>query len=259
MECADSRVCSARTTISDEAMTPAPVRPCRLFAAVAVVLVTACSPPRDTAPRIGRDNCYAPIHYVALGDSTVEGVGASRPDFNYVSRLHARLRARYPNARVTNLGVGGATSSDVLARQLERAIKRHPDLVTLSIGPNDITAGVPVAQYEHNLDVILGRLRRETTALIVVNLLPDLAVTPRFAHGPQLDVVSRQTVLFNEALARKAREQGVELVDLYRPSREEVPRQPALLWRDGYHPSDAGYARWAELMWEGVEARLPSC
>jgi acyl-CoA thioesterase-1 len=232
---------------------------CRLLAALAVVLVTACSPQRDRWPRIRLDNCYAPIHYVALGDSTVEGVGASRPDLNYVSRLHARVRARYPNARVTNLGVGGATSADVMARQLDRAVKRQPDLVTLSIGPNDITRGIPVTQYEHNLDAILGRLRHETTALIVVNLLPDLAVTPRFARGAQVDVVGRQTVLFNEALARKAREHGVELVDLYLPSREEVPAQPALLWRDGYHPSDAGYARWAELMWKGVEARLPPC
>ena len=31
---------------------------------------------------------------------------------------------------------------------------------------------------------------------------------------------------------------------------------PDLLWSDGYHPSDAGYARWAELLWEGVEARI---
>ena len=34
---------------------------------------------------------------------------------------------------------------------------------------------------------------------------------------------------------------------------------PALLGKDGYHPSDAGYARWAELMWEGIEPRLAAC
>jgi lysophospholipase L1-like esterase len=66
-------------------------------------------------------------------------------------------------------------------------------------------------------------------------------------------------VQFNEALARKGREHGVALVDLYLASRDEVPRQPMLLWRDGYHPSDAGYARWAELMWEGIEPRLVAC
>lgn len=227
--------------------------------AAVVVLVAACGLPRHDPPRVLLGNCRAPVHYVALGDSTVEGVGASRADLNYVSRLHARLRAIYLNARMTNLGVGGATSADVITKQLDRAITFQPALVTLSIGPNDITRGVSVGRYEKNVDVVLGRLRRETAALVVVNLLPDLAVTPRFANGPQRDVVGRETVLFNEALARKGREHGVVLVDLYLPSRQEVPGRPALLWRDGYHPSDIGYARWAELMWEGIESRLAFC
>jgi lysophospholipase L1-like esterase len=51
----------------------------------------------------------------------------------------------------------------------------------------------------------------------------------------------------------------VEIVDLYLPSRDEVPRHAALLGKDGYHPSDAGYARWAELMWERIEPRLAAC
>jgi lysophospholipase L1-like esterase len=198
----------------------------------------------------------AAVVYAALGDSTVEGVGASSLETHYVSRLYERLRAIYPDARLTNLGVGGATSADVIAGQLQRAIELSPHLITLSIGPNDVTGRVTVQQYERNLDTIFGRLTRETTAVLVVNLLPDLAVTPRFSSGTQKDAVAGQTVLFNEALGRKGREYGVELVDLYGPSREEVPKRPQLIALDGYHPSDLGYARWAELMWKGVEARI---
>ncbi len=54
--------------------------------------------------------------YVALGDSTVEGVGATSPDRNYVALLYERLRAVYPRARVVNLGAGGATAAGVLSR-----------------------------------------------------------------------------------------------------------------------------------------------
>ena len=93
----------------------------------------------------------------------------------------------------------------------------------------------------------------------MVNLLPDLAVTPRFAHSDKREVVGRLTVRFNEVLARKARQYGVDVVDLYERSREEVPRRPELVASDGYHPSDLGYARWAELMWTRVEARVPRC
>jgi acyl-CoA thioesterase-1 len=198
-----------------------------------------------------------PIIYAALGDSTVEGEGASRREANYVNRLHERLRAVYPAARVVNLGIGGATSADDAADQVRRAIAAVPHLVTISVGPNDITKRVPVAQFEQRIDEILTLLGRETNAVVVVNLLPDLAVTPRFRSSDVREAVSRQTVLFNEALRRQARGHGAELVDLYLPSRKEVPARPELLSGDGYHPSDAGYLRWAELMWEGVRARIP--
>jgi len=195
---------------------------------------------------------------VALGDSTVEGVGATSPDLNYVSRLHERLRALYPTSRLANLGVGGATTADVLLRQLDRAIGLRPHLVTLSIGPNDITTRVPVTAYERNLDTILGRLRYETSAVTVVNLIPDLAVTPRFRASRERDAVGRQTVAFNEALERRGRAHGAELVDLYVASQREVPARPELIGADGYHPSDVGYARWAELVWAGIQARIAS-
>jgi acyl-CoA thioesterase I len=209
----------------------------------------------ETARRLPGDTT-APLRYVALGDSTVEGVGATSASTTYVGQLHRRLQTLYPGARVDNLGVGGATSADVLERQLERAVALAPQLVTLSIGPNDITTHVPVARYEHNVAAILARLTRVTSAVVVVNLLPDLAVTPRFRAHQARPVVARLTVEFNEALARQARRHGAELVDLYGPSQAEVPVRPELMSKDGYHPSDAGYARWAELVWAGVERRL---
>jgi len=200
----------------------------------------------------------APVMYVALGDSTVEGIGATRSELNYVARLYARLREVYPNARVENLGVGGATSVDVLARQLDRAVALAPDLVTLSVGPNDITERVPLADYSRNIDTIFGRMASQTRAVLVVNLLPDLAVTPRFRGHEAEAAVGRRSIEFNAALTRLAKRHGVVIVDLYEPSRREVPARPELMAGDGYHPSDVGYARWAELMWDAVQGRIRS-
>ena len=232
----------------------------------AVLLAAACASARPenlrslpTGPEglrsLPADRSTA-VQYVALGDSTVEGVGATSPSRNYVSRLHERLLAVYPKARVTNLGVGGATSADVLRRQLDRAVRLRPHLVTLSIGPNDITTGVAVETYEANLGVILGRLRAETTAVTVMNLIPDLAVTPRFSGTRERAAVGRQAIVFNEALQRQGSVHHAQLVNLYAVSQREVPLRPELMSADGYHPSDAGYARWAELVWEAVEARI---
>src|SRR5262249_12585095 len=68
--------------------------------------------------------------------------------------------------------------------------------------------------------------------------------------------VGRLTTRFNDALRRQATAVGAEVVDLYEVSRDELPRRPELVGRDGYHPSDVGYERWAELMWQGIERRI---
>jgi acyl-CoA thioesterase I len=207
-------------------------------------------------PRLLPSDRAEPIVYVALGDSTVFGVGASSPGRNYVSLLHERLRGIYPQARVVNLGIGGATAADVVAGQLASAAGLRPTLVTLSIGPNDITEGRTVEQYERDVEAILNTLRRKTEAVVVVNLIPDLAVTPRFRDTEEAAVVGRRTVAFNHALSRQATRHGAAIVDLYLHSQTEVPARPELVAADGYHPSDLGYARWAELMWQGVRAHV---
>jgi acyl-CoA thioesterase-1 len=228
------------------------------IALLAALLAVACTSGRAESARVLPADRSTAVLYVALGDSTVEGVGATSPERNYVGQLHGRLRTVYPNARVANLGKGGATSADVLRRQLDRAIELRPDLVTLSIGPNDITTGVAVEAYEKNLEMILERLRQETTAVTIVNLIPDLAVTPRFNRSRHREAVGKQTIIFNETLERTGRAHGAEMVNLYATSQREVPVQPELISSDGYHPSDVGYARWAELVWAGVEARIDS-
>jgi lysophospholipase L1-like esterase len=234
----------------------------RLSALIAAAVVAGCvasTPLRESPPgalRLLPAEPAASVLYVALGDSTVEGVGASSPARNYVGQLHERLSAVYPRVRVVNLGVGGATASRVLSRQLPRAIKLRPDLVTLSVGPNDITGKRDLESYARDIDAILRILTGQTGAVVVVNLIPDLTVTPRF-RGTEIEARLRERVVaFNEILALQARGYGAEVVDLYSASQHEVPSRPDLIGPDRYHPSDDGYARWAELMWTGIEARI---
>lgn len=200
-----------------------------------------------------------PIRYVALGDSTVYGMGASSQGMSYVSRLLERLREAYPQAQLTNLGVNGATSNDVVARQLRQAVTLRPDLVTLSIGPNDIMQGMDMDQYERNIATILRTLNNETTAVVVVNSIPDLAVTPVIAGLQPMArmAISSYTAMFNDVLRHAAGVHAIDLVDLYGPSQEHVPQHRELVSNDGFHPSDYGYARWADLMWQEVARHVP--
>ena len=234
----------------------------RLGVLTLMVLLLGCTngkPPADdsAAIRLLPTPPSASLLYVALGDSTVEGIGASSPARNYVGRLYERLRAVYPRARVINLGRGGATAADVLGRQLPRSLELQPDLVTLSIGPNDITDRRNPREYASDIEAILRALAGRTTAVVFINLIPDLTVTPRF-KGKEIELSIRQrVVVFNEILSREALAWKAEVVDLYGPSQREVPQRPELIAADRYHPSDEGYARWAELMWIRIERRIP--
>jgi len=196
-----------------------------------------------------------PVAYVALGDSTVYGLGASGPNTHYVARLFASLQWEYPAARLTNLGTCLATTADVLAQQVPDAILHQPHLVTLSVGPNDLRQGRGPDDFARRVEVILERLDQETDATVILNALPDLASAPRFAQ-PERSMVAALTRHYNHALRHVADGFGVDLVDLEISGRPESELR-RFFSDDGYHPSDAGYAAWAGVLWTALRARIP--
>lgn len=85
--------------------------------------------------------------YLALGDSLTEGVGASVPDRNgYVARLAGYFGGASHGGADTlvNLGVGGTTTGQLLAGQVQQALAliADPDtdtrVITISTGGNDL-------------------------------------------------------------------------------------------------------------------------
>ena len=196
-----------------------------------------------------------PLHYVALGDSTAYGLGASSPSRHFVARLLAHLRIEYPAARLTNQGACAATVADVLAGQLPATIVADPHLVTLSVGPNDLRQGHPARDFAGRLEVLLERLAHETGAMVVLNSLPDLGFCPRFAEAER-SLVMALTTQYNHALRDVAGRLGVEVVDLGLAGRPEAERR-RFFCDDGYHPSDDGYAAWADAMWATIRRKIP--
>jgi len=193
----------------------------------------------------------ATFSYVALGDSLTAGQGARH---GYVDRLYDRLASRHAGAVLHNLGSSGATTADVLRAQLPRVAKLHPALVTLAIGANDLTDGTSVDQLTHNLATIVASLRAMGTTVVVTNL-PAVGLAPAVpaAYRSQVDGLVRSV---NVALAAICRKNQAALFDLYSLSKTEIPRHPEYFSRDGYHPSDDGYDRWAAAMWVVVQDAL---
>ena len=190
-----------------------------------------------------------PIIYLALGDSTGSGVGAT--EGGYVARLFKRLGTHRPGSKLINLCVSGATTSEVLRDQLDSGVRAAPQLVTLGIGINDIGYGLSVDEFSRNFDEILARLKNNTRATIVVTNIPDISSAPRIPATMRGEYHQR-IVEFNRRLAEIAAAHGAIVFDVYSVTHEQLPSHPEYFSGDGFHPSDQGYELWAERMWPTI-------
>ncbi|HET7114152.1 MAG TPA: SGNH/GDSL hydrolase family protein [Pyrinomonadaceae bacterium] len=215
-----------------------------------MVLLSLVACNRDgVAPAVSRgvkEMKAGPLVYVALGDSTGSGVGASNG--GYVARLFKRLLDHRAGSELLNLCVSGATTEDVLRRQLQSGVERSPDLITVGIGINDIGHGFPVEEFAKNYDQILSTLKEKTRAEIVVTNIPDVSSAPRIPASMRAEY-QRQIERFNERLEEIARRHEVTIFDVFTITRRELSLHPEYFSGDGFHPSDKGYELWAEQMW----------
>lgn len=79
----------------------------------------------------------------------------------------------FPGRSVHNLGVGGDTSDDVIAR-LDAVVALAPGLVALLIGTNDFGTRLSVEHLVRNIEYIMVSLRRELPGarLLVESIMP---------------------------------------------------------------------------------------
>ncbi|MCA1827809.1 MAG: SGNH/GDSL hydrolase family protein [Myxococcales bacterium] len=189
--------------------------------------------------------------YLALGDSTGTGVGAASGG-GYPERLARLLPVKL---ELLNLCRSGATSADVLADQLPRALRSRPRLITLGIGINDVGLQVPDESFALNLENIVVGLGKLGAPIAILNL-PDLALSPAVARLVPRSIYEKRIEMFNDHVTATAARHDLALIDLYALSREILPDRPELFSSDGYHPSALGYDEWAKRMAPAVERIL---
>lgn len=184
------------------------------------------------------------LHYLALGDSAAQGVGASTVEKGYVSLLAARLAEETGRTvAVTNLSVTGAKSDDVVRDQLPQLAELPftPDLVTVDIGANDVV-------FPGHSPATFG-----ASIATIAEALPEgsfIADVPWFS----LPFWGRQSRLMSERTAEAVEANGHHLVELHRVTRETGARYHLYTAVDLFHPNDLGYAGWCDVFWETIEA-----
>lgn len=118
---------------------------------------------------------------VCLGDSITqmgEGPGG------YVWLVRHYLKDLYPdqNIETINAGISGHKSTDMIARFKRDVLDRKPDLVTISVGVNDVwhgfydhhpkgdgPRGVKIEDYRANVDSMVGQAQAAGIKVVILS------------------------------------------------------------------------------------------
>jgi lysophospholipase L1-like esterase len=180
-------------------------------------------------------------NYVALGDSLTAGRDDTDPGglrIGWARRLAGILstRTEVPCA-LANLAADGAGVAAVLERQLPAAARIGPDLVSVTVGMNDVrepdfTAGRFAAGLGRLLDGLTA-----TGATVLTCTLPDIAgIMPL---PDELVVLARQRMRqASDVIRGQALDRGALCLDLW-----AMPgaADPGLFGPDRIHPNASGH------------------
>lgn len=179
--------------------------------------------------------------WIALGDSSSQGIGASDPLDSWVPRVLNLLRDKTGDPwRVINLSITGGQYSDIAKHQLPRIDDLHalgdvPTLATMIAGSNNLMAPATWGGANDLLEEILYALpRRSVVARVGVS-------------SPMNSLMARR---FTSTIERVGDERDFELFWPWDwPSRDGMAE-------DKFHPNEKGYGYMTNIIWPSVQAAL---
>lgn len=175
-----------------------------------------------------------------IGEGLFENVGRS-----YVRIIENMLSAYYPERfiRITNAGISGNTSRDLLARWERDVINLKPDWVSICIGINDVwrqfdcpampDTHVLPEEYEENLEKMILSVKGNVKGIFLL--------TPYYIEPNPADTMRARMdeyVAINKKLAEK---HGCVLVDFQKMYEDycHIRHSTFIAW-DRVHPSQIG-------------------
>lgn len=197
------------------------------------------------------DPSLPPLRFVVLGDSTSVGVGTT-PDKSFPWLLATWLGEKY-HVTLDVVGVGGATTADVVTRQVDAALALKPDLALVEIGANDTTHAVPLRSVRKNIAGSLDRLQAGGVKVVVAGP-PHMGTSPAFLQ-PLRAIAGWRGSAVERRIKEEALERNLPYIDLAAGTHDEFKNDPEKYYSvDWFHPGAGGYQLWAEVMYPTVLA-----
>ena len=179
--------------------------------------------------------------YVAIGDSLTAGRGDEGRDgrpIGWAQRLADILGVRTTvRCSLTNLAVDGATVHEVLSKQLPAVAARKPDLVSVTVGINDIRhRDFDELSFKADLGQLFESLAA-TQATLLTCTLPDLTMVMSLSQ--ELREIARERMRqASDIIREQAESYGAVCLDAW-----SLPgaTDPDLYAPDRLHPNSKGH------------------
>ncbi|WP_372627468.1 SGNH/GDSL hydrolase family protein [Arsukibacterium sp.] len=192
-----------------------------------------------------------PLRLLICGDSAAAGVGISQQQHAFCGQLVELLARQYQvNWQLAaKTGIDCAGLNHLLHQPYahSNAVYRL-DLVVVSIGVNDVTARHSKAEFRRQIRILLERLATDfTDPQVLFCAIPPMQ---RFtALPPPLNYwLGLKAKILNQALASELRDwPKAQLVS------SNLALTDELLATDGFHPSESGSKKWAQLVFNAIQ------
>lgn len=201
--------------------------------------------PEASGRRIGVSGEGPDLRILVLGDSSAAGVGASHQD----EALLGQMRKRFSQTHRVHWqvdAVTGATTADTIKR-LQEMPAHKIDVVSVSLGVNDITKLVPLPVWLHRQAAMMDLLRDKFQAdVICISGVPQMQYFPLLPQ-PLRWVLGCQAERFNRHLRKlvASRPEG-RFVEM------DFDTDTSLMSDDGFHPGPKIYSEWGRKVYGAV-------
>lgn len=191
-----------------------------------------------------------PIRLLAIGDSIIAGVGASKLSKALVGQTATALAASQ-SGRVSwqALGVSGYDSTKMLQHLVPKMPCDAFDCIIVSVGVNDITGLTSLRRWRRNLSLLISNLHAHSpSAVIAVAGMPPMHGFPLLPQ-PLRAAFGLRAKAFDEVATTVVEEHPYALhVSL------DFEPDPNGFAADGYHPSEESYVEFGRHMAERLVA-----
>lgn len=191
-----------------------------------------------------------PLTYVAAGDSTAVGIGASHIEKTYTYKLAEEL-AQSNTVSYSNVGVSGARTNDILQSQLSKIVDAKPDIVTISIGANDNTHLISDETILHNYRQIIRELTERTSANIYITNIANFEGA-RLLPIVFVKILEQRSRTLNPEILKMETDR-VKIVNIHDFGWSNYADKQVTYSYDFFHPSDIGYENWTAAFLSRME------